>query len=65
MHRFCSIRSWLNSLDFKVTPCCKFSYYSSTFYAELLDAQEFGEASADFDETSINPAAELGLRVSI
>eukprot|EP00268_Persea_americana_P052664 TRINITY_DN5905_c0_g3_i3.p1 TRINITY_DN5905_c0_g3~~TRINITY_DN5905_c0_g3_i3.p1 ORF type:complete len:331 (-),score=82.52 TRINITY_DN5905_c0_g3_i3:192-1184(-) len=45
------------------------SYYPTTLplrrpYSgkpELLDEQEFGKASADFDETRINPAAELGL----
>ncbi|RWR95323.1 DNA-directed RNA polymerase III subunit RPC4 [Cinnamomum micranthum f. kanehirae] len=45
------------------------SYYPTTLplrrpylgKPELLDEQEFGKASADFDETCINPAAELGL----
>lgn len=34
-------------------------------YTELLDEEEFGEASADFNEAQINPAAELGLTVGI
>lgn len=62
---FVPLDSWFNPVGFKVTQYSKLSYYSSTLYAELLDEQEFGKASADFDETRINPAAELGLTVGI
>ncbi|KAJ8615643.1 hypothetical protein MRB53_035015 [Persea americana] len=52
-----------------VEPWDYYSYYPITLplrrpYSgnpELLDEEEFGEASADFNETQINPASKLGL----
>lgn len=52
-------------VGFQVTLFYQLEYNLFALYTELLDEEEFGEASADFNETQINPASKLGLTVGI